>query len=67
MENMTIIFSGIRTEVSSNGANPGLSEAVLENIGGLIEICNNFAKNADTNDPEAASVVIKQFKGKEFS
>ena len=56
------MFSDIKSEVASNGANAELSKRVLQYIDDILEICNNFAKTADAEDPEAASNLIAQFK-----
>ena len=34
----------------------------MKYIDDILEICNNFAKTADAEDPEAASNLIAQFK-----
>ena len=39
-----------------------MQKTVLKYIDDILEICNNFAKTADANDPEAASNLIAQFK-----
>ena len=56
------MFSDIKSEVASNGANAELSKAVLKYIEDLLQICNNFAKTVDADDPEAASELIAKFK-----
>ena len=56
------MFSDIKSEVASNGANAELSKTVLKYIDDLLQICNNFAKTVDADDPEAASELIAQFK-----
>ena len=39
-----------------------MQKTVLKYIDDILEICNNFAKTADAEDPEAASNLIAQFK-----
>ena len=39
-----------------------MQKTVLKYIDDILEICNNFAKTADADDPEAASNLIAQFK-----
>ena len=56
------MFSDIKSEVASNGANAELSKAVIKYIEDLLQICNNFAKTVDADDPKAASELIAQFK-----
>ena len=59
------MFSDIKSEVASNGANAELSKTVLKYIDDLLQICNNFVKTCktvDADDPEDASELIAQFK-----